>query len=239
VAPVLVVLAFPLITIAGFGLLFAAYRAIGGWPLVARLDAHGFWLYGLLLLIPAGAVASSPEARDVLGEVPLAPEGPQAAAVAAGAVALGVALYYLDLGTAVVAKRVAARRHALLGLLDGREAALKSFRPSPAALLVMCVVVAAAEEVLWRGYLLTALDDAHGWSAPAALAVTSLSFGAVHYYFGLRNVLVKAVHGAAWGLLLLGGAGLLAPVLSHIAFELCVARGLRRPTAEVMPHAAP
>lgn len=229
--PALLVVGFPALTAVAFGLVFAAYRAIGGWPLVARLDAHGFWIYPALLLVPGVAILASADARAVVESVDVAPSGFSAiavAAVAAGAVALGAAQYRLDLLSAVLARRLAGRRDALLKLLDGREDALGTFRPPLVALAVMSIVVATAEEILWRGYLLTWLREDQGWSVVGALALSSLSYGAVHYYFGARNVVVKALHGAVWGALLLAGAGLLAAVLAHVTFELCVARGLRR-----------
>jgi membrane protease YdiL (CAAX protease family) len=227
-AAALLIVAFPLLTAFAFGLTFAAYRAIGGMPLAARLDAHGFWIYPALLLVPGAAIALSDGARGVLERVELAPAGPAAALVAGGAVALGLAQYRLDLGLLVLAKRAAARRDALLKVLDGRESALAAFRPPLVPMIVLSILVAAAEELLWRGYLFAYLDGVRGWGAAVALAVCSLGYGAVHYYFGLRNVAVKAFHGAIWGTLILVGAGLLAAILAHVTFELCVARGLRR-----------
>jgi membrane protease YdiL (CAAX protease family) len=234
--------AFTLLTLCVFGLVFAAYRAIGGMPLVARMDAHGFWIYPALLLAPAAAIASSADARELLDSVEVVPAGPAAAVVLAGAVALGIAQYRLDLLSAILAKRAAARRDALLKLLDGREESLGAFRPPLTALVVMAVLVAALEEVLWRGFLLAYLDTTRGWGAAAALAACSISYGAVHYYFGLRNVVVKGLHGTVWGVLVIAGAGLLAAALAHVTFELCVARGLRRaqrstPFREAVPHA--
>jgi membrane protease YdiL (CAAX protease family) len=224
----LLVLGFGVLTAFAFGATFALYRAIGGWQLVARLDAHGFWIYPALLLVPGAAIALSADARALLEGVTIAPAGAAGVVVAAAAIALGVAQYRLDLLSAVLAKRAAARRDGLLKLLDGREDALGLFRPPLVALVVMSVVVAFAEEVLWRGYLLAYFDTERGWGAGATVALCAISYGSVHYYFGLRNVLVKALHGAVWGVLVITGAGLLAAALAHATFELCVARGLRR-----------
>lgn len=239
---VLVVVGFALLTVIAFGLLVLLYRAIGGWPLVGRLDAHGIWIYPLLLLVPLTAIAASGEARAVLGDVPLLPAGATAAgvaAVAAGAIAVGLVLYRVDLATAILARRVTARRHRLATVLDGRDDALARMRPPLVALVALSVAIPVAEELVWRGWLITALRDSHGWSAGGAIALSAVSYGAIHYYFGLRNVLVKAFHGGVWGTLLVAGGGLLAPVLSHVAFELCVARGLRAGAGASAPSAPP
>ncbi len=81
---------------------------------------------------------------------------------------------------------------------------------------------AAAEEVLWRGFLQSMLM--HALNRPLwALLLQAASFGAVHYRGGIPNgvtgLVMAAAYGVMLGLLRRCSRGLLAPWVAHVAAD--------------------
>ncbi|MEE1940885.1 CPBP family intramembrane glutamic endopeptidase [Streptomyces sp. TRM 70361] len=100
---------------------------------------------------------------------------------------------------------------------------------APRALLALGLVTGLAEEVLFRGYLLTGLRGAVPlW---AAVVLQAVLFGAHHASFGLRAVPAKAVHGLVWGALAAASGSLLPAVAAHLVFQVLVCRRLTRARA--------
>lgn len=167
------------------------------------------------------------------GDRLLLPEAPWAAgpvvgsAVVCGAVA-GAAGY---LGELFLAHRRVRTAEAADGARTGAPGtrAAGTWAGSPGGLLALGLVTAFAEEVLFRGYLLTGLRGAVPlW---AALALQAVLFGAHHASFGLRAVPAKAVHGFVWGVLTVASGSLLPAVAAHLVFQFLACRRLvrRRP----------
>jgi len=112
------------------------------------------------------------------------------------------------------------------GLLQRFAPSSVASRPAAKAvsLLPALAIVPAAvlEELIWRGYLIPALVALWSLDVWLALLVSSLAFGIHHAHFGLRQIGIKAVHGALWGLLVLFSASLLPAMIAHIVFNLLV-----------------
>jgi membrane protease YdiL (CAAX protease family) len=91
-------------------------------------------------------------------------------------------------------------------------------------LLVVWLTSAFPEEVIWRGFLMTRLAKLGGGSAMAwgvALVVTSVHFGAVHFYQGLSGVLATGMAGLLLGLgFLLFGRNLWVPIFAHATMHV-------------------
>lgn len=206
---------------AAFMLLFFAYRSAGR---SNRFDDHGFYWYPVVLLVPLGAVLANGAGRRDVGNALSDLGGTSAPLLAAAAVALGVLLYFADAATANFGPAERARQRATNTIMEGRFAALQRFRPAPAVFLALAVLVVGAEEIVWRGYLIRAIQS-HG--VQGQLLVTTLaaaSYGLNHYYFGVRNVLVKSFHGLVWGIIFVSTGSLLVPLISHMTFEVLVGR---------------
>jgi membrane protease YdiL (CAAX protease family) len=95
------------------------------------------------------------------------------------------------------------------------------------AFTALCCTVAVCEELLYRGFVFMAIDDALGGSVAAAMAGSSVMFALAHMYQGRRGLLATLVVGV-----LLGAArawsGSLAPcVVVHLVVDL--AAGLAAP----------
>lgn len=104
---------------------------------------------------------------------------------------------------------------------------LGTWTAEPRALLALGLLTGLAEEVLFRGYLLTGLRGSLAlW---AALAVQTALFAVHHASFGLRAVPAKAVHGLVWGVLTVAAGSLLPAVAAHLVFQFLVCRRLTRP----------
>lgn len=90
------------------------------------------------------------------------------------------------------------------------------------ALLMVGITLFAvlAEESLWRGYLITYAESGVGLHEGWALLLSAGAFGSNHAQFGWRNVVSKFGLGLAWGGLFLLTGSLLAPILSHLTFNL-------------------
>jgi len=80
--------------------------------------------------------------------------------------------------------------------------------------LVLLVVVAVAEETVFRGYLLRRFMQLTG-SAGAAVIVTSLVFALGHGYQGPLGVIAVGAIGATFAVVYLWRGSLVAPVVMH------------------------
>lgn len=225
----LIAFGFPLITAAGYGtLLIAVYQRRFGKHAAEHLDRDGLVLYPLFLAVPVAAVVLSGPARGTLDRFLGGVSGGLGATTLAciGAVGVGVALFSFD-------RWASGASHGQRPIVEGRSQSWDDFGPGPAAYGLLSVLVVAGEELVWRGTVLGGLHGIYGWSAAAAVALSAVSFGVNHYWFGLRNVALKSVHGVIWGALLLLTGSLLVPIISHLTFEAVVGlrlfAGRRRP----------
>lgn len=80
--------------------------------------------------------------------------------------------------------------------------------------LVLVVVVALAEETIFRGYLLLRFTNVTQ-SPAAAVLLSSLVFGVGHGYEGTAGLATVGVMGAAFALVYLWRGSLVAPVVMH------------------------
>jgi membrane protease YdiL (CAAX protease family) len=80
--------------------------------------------------------------------------------------------------------------------------------------LMMVAVVAASEETVYRGYLMSRLR-AVGLSAPSAVPVSSLIFAMGHGYEGAAGMVTVGAMGATYALIYLWRGSLVAPVAMH------------------------
>jgi membrane protease YdiL (CAAX protease family) len=239
VTALVVIAAFPLVAGVGYGLFNYAGQAVGGPGAPARLARYGMVVYAVLLVLPLalaliaweGGIPVPPILRPevVLGMGGGAGLSPWARLLVPGlasavlGVASGVALYHAErrawraLAPPPAISTKVDRRY----LTDGKTTeTVRHLQALPVPLLLTLITfVVVVEEALWRGYLIGYMEGVLGVPPAAALAASALAFGVNHLYFGLRNAAAKAVEGLVWGLLFLFG-GLLAPVLSHLTFNL-------------------
>lgn len=125
---------------------------------------------------------------------------------------LGIALYAPMLLLVTVAGELlrAAGLHAVAA--SGGVVPQGDGQISLAAVLV--VVVACAEETIFRGYLLLRLRAATG-STTAAVALSTALFAAGHAYEGVIGVVLVAILGVFLALVYLWRRSLVAPIVMH------------------------
>lgn len=99
-------------------------------------------------------------------------------------------------------------------------------RPVSLFLPVVACAAVIGEEIAWRGYLLLFFCGVLGFHWATGLMLSAAAFGLNHYYFGMREIMAKSVLGLLWGGLLLATGSLLAPIASHLAFN-ALALGIR------------
>ncbi len=93
-------------------------------------------------------------------------------------------------------------------------------RPRDAWLFALVVVVAGGvREELQRAFLLHRFETWLGGSA-VGLVVTSVAFGGGHLLQGVDAAIATGVLGAFWGLIYLRRRSMVAPAVSHAAFDL-------------------
>lgn len=83
---------------------------------------------------------------------------------------------------------------------------------------VGCLLTGIAEEAIFRFYLINVLV-VRGLSVPAAVAVSSVLFGAIHWSYGGGNVAYAALFGVVAAWVFLATRSLAAPVLMHTALD--------------------
>jgi uncharacterized protein len=235
-AAFLLIVGFPLLLAVGFGGLFAVAHAMGRGRL--SLDLTGTFLYPVLLAVPFAAALVVIGRQGLLAETGFAapripgwgPWASLAGSAAAGAV-LGFALFFNELLTATWLQRLTrGRPKGLQRALEGGShdfASQQQGTPLP-VLLIVSIFIVFAEELLWRGYLIHFFTDALSLPLPLALLLSAAAFGLNHAYFGLRNILFKALAGLVWGGLFLWTGSLVAAVVSHYTFETLALRRMRR-----------
>lgn len=194
----------------------------------------------LAAAVTAGALAGFDPVRLGLWEL----EGTAGGWVLAGAVCCGLvagaAGYFAELFLADRRTERSGGRGSGVGSAAGTRSvgtrSVGAWASSPPVLLALGLTTGLAEEVLFRGYLLTGLrDDLPLWGA---LAVQAVLFGAHHASFGLRAVPAKIGHGAVWGLLAVWAGSLLPAVAAHLVFQYLVCRRLTRRSPDAAPDAA-
>jgi membrane protease YdiL (CAAX protease family) len=166
------------------------------------------WLPGAFLLVAALVWYVAPSA-GVLG----LPAGWYWYAIA---VAAGLVAPALEVATGAL---VAGLRRQRVGVIRLHERWAGGSLPAVAG----AVLVALAEEVIFRGVGLHLLVRELGWPAVAAVALTAVVYGLNHLYFGGLTVLQKAVTGVLYGwLFLASGHSVLVPVIAHVLQNLLV-----------------
>lgn len=226
---------FPLLAGVGFGLIQSLLQAAFGLRANRLLVRFGGWIYLVFLSVPVCAVARHAGEQQALAAMglrwPAFPPLPTALTViAAGlaAAALGCLLYLNELVLSSALGRWLPRNSPLAGVVEGRSRLLKEQAPGFVGYMGCSALIVAAEEFVWRGFLIYFLVTRMAVSMPAAILLTAALFGLNHAYYGARNVLLKTFDGAIWGLLQALAGSLLAPITSHLTFQLFVWRRMRR-----------
>ena len=158
-------------------------------------------------LLAAVVLVADPHARGLLR-----PSVRLVAYGLAGAAVMTASTYLLF---GVFAQLLPDLRLLTIGLYN--ELRAPSFTPAERAALIP--LVAAAEEVVFRGI---ALPDG-GKDAPRAVAVTSLLVGVVHLSSGnWLLALVAALCGAAWGALRVVTRSCVPSIVTHVVWDLAI-----------------
>jgi membrane protease YdiL (CAAX protease family) len=221
---IVAVLLFPVVLVLGFGVAYGVWNRVGGNRDLARFERLSYAIFFALLLVPAAAIVADPDTREYALDAASAPlEGLPLGVWLAIAVVTGGALAALDeaLGRLIRA-HVKPTRPATRRLLEGRTGPMSAALPRGPGLVVLVLAIAVAEEWLWRGFLLRAIPAETAAGTGVALVVSAIAFGLNHYYFGARNVATKALHGLAWGGLVLASGSMWIAVVSHLCFDLVV-----------------
>lgn len=86
------------------------------------------------------------------------------------------------------------------------------------ALVAVFIGSSIAEEVIYRGFLITRLSELIGgkWATRIAVLISAIVFGLVHYNWGVMGIIQTAFMGLALGISYLAvGRNLWIPILAH------------------------
>lgn len=107
------------------------------------------------------------------------------------------------------------------------DSALPDWARTPGVETTLLAATAVLEEAVYRGVALTWLTAGAGASAGLAVGVSSVAFGAAHWYYGPRQIVLKSLLGVILGIAALT-AGWVAAAIAHVALNvLLVALGSR------------
>ena len=227
-----VVAAFPLLSLAGFGAAYILCSASHKTEPAAAVARHAIWIHLVLLTVPFGAAWSDGSRRGVLAEMGLRlPDVDGVGTVVStvlvvlAAVGSGVVLYCAELLTVVVLRRRCSRvgKGGSSGKSRWRSRYVPAFWPYVSA----SFAVSGVEEFVWRGYLTVYFKECIGLGASWALVAASGMFGLHHAALGLRNCAAKTVHGLVWGMMFVVTGSLVPSTVSHMAFQYMVWRRLK------------
>ena len=184
----LLVLGFPLVLATGYAGVFTAARMARG---RAGIEAAQSWapnLFPLFLLVPAIAVvATDPQLLRRF-----APPASHAFAISVGAIALGAALFFGE-----------SRLNGWRQRRRNEPSALDGIILVPALLPLLSLTVVLAEELVWRGYLLTRFTSQYDLPRVVALVIAAAFFAIHHGHFGVLTASYKGFCAVIWGLLFL------------------------------------
>lgn len=220
----------PLETIAAIvvGILLPARAAFVGARVaeaIGRLDGSGrvglyranaatLWLLALLVM---GATFLSGETAAWLGMVP-----PTDGSVGTLLVLLGLALLstIADVSWSLADRRRRAR------FADGMRGAL-AIAPRTAnefrSFVVLAFSAAVAEEIVFRGFLVTYVSDLAGGDGLATVVgvvAPAVAFGLVHLYQGAAGAIRVALLGGFYGLLFVVSGSILPSIVAHLVHDL-------------------
>lgn len=217
----ILVLASPLLVPAAYGVVSLLAYMSAGPDALRTANRHGFAVYAGFVVVLSALVLSTGVPSSALEDWwrldiggPLVTVG----AILAGCCA-GAALYWLDLASAVATRPLSRRDGVTPTVIEGATRAMSREQPPALSACVLTLLIVVCEELLWRGVLIDGARTIWNWSAGEALALSAGAFGLHHYFFGLRNVILKCVHGAVWGLAFLLTGSLVVPVMSHLVFN--------------------
>jgi membrane protease YdiL (CAAX protease family) len=91
----------------------------------------------------------------------------------------------------------------------------------PVLAIILVVVVAIAEETIFRGYLMLRLNGVFG-SLAAAIILSSVIFAIGHGYEGSAGVITVGVMGLVFALIYAWRKSLVAPIILHFLQDLTV-----------------
>jgi membrane protease YdiL (CAAX protease family) len=217
----ILVLASPLLVPAAYGVV-AVFGYVTAGPDGLRIaNRHGFAVYAAFVAILCALVFSTGIPTSQLAawwHVDLGGPLVTVGAVVAGCCA-GLVLYWLDHASAMVARPLSQRDGITPTVIEGATRAMALEQPSAIVACALTLIIVVGEEFLWRGVLIDGARTTWDWSAGQALALSAGAFGLHHYFFGLRNIILKTVHGAVWGGAFLITGSLIVPMMSHLVFN--------------------
>lgn len=220
------ILTFPILLALGFGGLYMLSYFLGRGR--ETLDQSGFLLYPLFLAVPLGVALSTAYQDNALADLGLTQFRAFGLSPFVGLMvilivgtAAGFLFFYNELYLSRILSRLTRRSAFVHRLSEGKseEAIMQLQQGSLVLFLVISLFIAFAEEFLWRAYLLHYLGRKLSLPLGLSLLISSTSFGLNHYYFGLRNVLLKTLIGLLWGGMYVLTSSLLICVVSHFTFN--------------------
>lgn len=99
----------------------------------------------------------------------------------------------------------------------------------------LLVVLAAGEELVFRGFGNTILSQYLGLPVVLTILLTSILYAFNHTFFGPVTILAKFISGLAYGTLYVASGSLIVPIIAHLGFNsalLAAGRALSRSPRE-------
>lgn len=138
------------------------------------------------------------------------------------AVAVGAATVAAEIG--VGALHALARRRPISAVALHSRVSDRSW-----VAVLSVVVVAAAEEIIFRGLGVYLLSEVLNWPAAAAIALAAVVYGLNHAYYGWLTVAQKVLAGVVYGgLFVYSGHALTAVIVAHAVQNVVVLTVLPR-----------
>ncbi|RVU41962.1 CPBP family intramembrane metalloprotease [Rheinheimera riviphila] len=205
----LVILSFPLILVLYFACIIWVLQLMNA-KATQVLQDYSALFYGLLLLALICGLATQPDGRW-MPATPQIPQSWQTIWLCLLALLSGYGLFKAE--GWLIAK-----------LSSGKAQAHQAVRHQAGHwwILPVMVLIVVIEELIWRGYLPSNINEQWQIGGLAAAITASVAFGLHHLFYGWIHVLLKSGYGLLWLLFYQATGTLWAPVLSHLAFNVAV-----------------
>lgn len=183
-----------------------------------------YYLYSLFLALIFACVLIISLQIGIINKIGInLPNNFMSITIGAFSLLIGIGLYYFELLGGVLFEKLKLIFHCsenklIKGKMNSTRINQKYYNFW--ILFLLSIIISFFEEFIWRGFLITVLQDYFLLNKCQSILLSSFVFGINHFYFGLQTIIIKSFSGMVLGLLYVLTSNVLYPFISHAIFNI-------------------